>query len=174
MVVVLAVGALFALGAWSQVPGLTAVDRPATEVLEPSDSPTDADATDEDTRSPARKQKPVKTPPRDKAKVEVAKVPDSGTAMEVVLPGSQQAMTTAATSVEFVVSSFNVLGSSHTRGKGARRGFAPGPTRAGYAAQLITAHDVEIVGLQELQGDQMRTLMGKLPGYGIFPGPSMG
>ena len=185
MLVVLSVGSLFALGAWSAIPGLTAVDRPAPNVLVPSDGPAaDAPAEDEaddepedeakqDERPPVRKQKPIRTTREDRERVEVETVPDSGTAMEVVLPGSEQAMTSAATTVDFRVSSFNVLGSSHTRGKGARRGFAPGPTRAGYAAQLIASHDVEIVGLQELQPDQMRVLMNRLPGYGIFPGPSM-
>ena len=80
---------------------------------------------------------------------------------------------TVATSVDLVVSSFNVLGSSHTDRKGGRPGFAAGATRAGWAAQLVAGHDVDIVGFQELQADQMRVLMGALDGYGIFPGPSL-
>jgi endonuclease/exonuclease/phosphatase family metal-dependent hydrolase len=189
MLVVLSVGALFALGAWAAIPGLTPVDAPPTKVVEPPDAAVSADDEPEerrdepaeelaeraqqDDREPVRKVKRLRPTEEDRARVEVETVPESGSAMQVVLPGSEKALTTGVTSVDFVVSSFNVLGSSHTRGKGARRGFAPGATRAGYAAGLIAAHDVDIVGLQELQSDQMRTLTSRLPGYGIFPGPSM-
>jgi endonuclease/exonuclease/phosphatase family metal-dependent hydrolase len=67
------------------------------------------------------------------------------------------------------VISFNVLGSSHTRGRGGR---PAGVTRIGGAARLIAG--TPVVGLQELQPDQAASLGRRLPGYGTFPGNSMG
>jgi hypothetical protein len=73
---------------------------------------------------------------------------------------------------DFVISSFNVLGSSHTRGNG---GMAPGPVRVRNAAQLLNMHGVSIAGLQELQGDQFRSLMGATGGaFGVYPGMAAG
>lgn len=67
------------------------------------------------------------------------------------------------------VVTFNVLGSSHTRGRGGR---PSGVARMAGAAQLV--RDVPLVGLQELQSDQAASLMRRLPAYDIFPGNSMG
>ncbi len=94
--------------------------------------------------------------------------------------GSAQGTSSAATTVpeppatattEVVVSSFNVLGSSHTRGKKGRRGFAAGTTRAGFAAQLVQDRGVDLVGFQELERDQARVVVNRLPGYAMYPGP---
>jgi endonuclease/exonuclease/phosphatase family metal-dependent hydrolase len=80
-----------------------------------------------------------------------------------------------APTVQVVVSSFNVLGSSHTAGHGrGKRAKASGVARAGGAARLIQGNGVGIVGLQELQWDQAGVLSARLPGYGIYPGRSMG
>ena len=67
------------------------------------------------------------------------------------------------------VVSFNVLGSSHTRGRGGR---PSGVRRISGASQLV--RDAAIVGLQELQHDQAASLVSRLPNYSIFPGNSMG
>jgi endonuclease/exonuclease/phosphatase family metal-dependent hydrolase len=79
--------------------------------------------------------------------------------------------TRTAASTEIVVSSFNVLGSSHTKGKGRKRAFASGATRAGYAARLVRERNVDLVGFQELERDQARVVADQSPGYAIFPGP---
>jgi endonuclease/exonuclease/phosphatase family metal-dependent hydrolase len=67
------------------------------------------------------------------------------------------------------VITFNVLGTSHTRGPDGRPG---GVARIGGAARLIAG--TPIVGLQELQTDQAAAIARRLPGYGLFPGNSMG
>jgi cytoskeletal protein CcmA (bactofilin family) len=72
----------------------------------------------------------------------------------------------------FTVSSFNVLGSSHTRGTGKRPGMSSGPVRAGRAADLIRRHDAEVVGFQELQGDQLDVLR-RSTGMRFFPGDGL-
>ncbi|MDX6324371.1 MAG: hypothetical protein QOK15_725 [Nocardioidaceae bacterium] len=130
------------------------------------------------TRSPRAKAqgspRPIPSPkPGPKPQVKVDKVPDSGTGMQIILPGSTPAVPVEPTTVDVTVSSFNVLGASHTTSHGEKPRYADGATRAGWAAALIKAHDVGIVGLQELQDSQMRRLMHDLPGYDIFPGPSM-
>jgi hypothetical protein len=50
----------------------------------------------------------------------------------------------------FTISSFNILGSSHTGKKGA----AAGPARAARAGSLVRRKGVSVVGLQELQDNQ--------------------
>lgn len=87
----------------------------------------------------------------------------------------RRARNAPAPTVQVVVSSFNVLGSSHTAGHGKGKKARPsGVTRASGAARLISGNGVGIVGLQELQSDQARALSSRLPGYGIYPGNSMG
>jgi endonuclease/exonuclease/phosphatase family metal-dependent hydrolase len=74
--------------------------------------------------------------------------------------------------VQFVISTFNVLGSSHTTGQG---GMASGPTRIRQTANLLAHHGVDVVGLQELQGDQYRELQRVAGGtYDFWPGTAAG
>jgi hypothetical protein len=87
----------------------------------------------------------------------------------------KRARNAPAPTVQVVVSSFNVLGSSHTSGHGKGKKARPsGVARAAGAARLINGNGVGIVGLQELQWDQAGALSSRLPGYAIFPGRSMG
>lgn len=73
---------------------------------------------------------------------------------------------------DFVVSSFNVLGSSHTTGSG---GMAPGPARMRNAVALLGHHGVDVVGFQELQGDQYREFQRVAGGtYDVYPGTAAG
>jgi hypothetical protein len=74
---------------------------------------------------------------------------------------------------EFVISSFNVLGSSHTTGR--RDGMAPGRVRIRQAAQLLSHHGVDVVGFQELQLDQYQELA-RVAGatYDFWPGTAAG
>lgn len=78
-------------------------------------------------------------------------------------------------SLEFEVSSFNVLGSSHTAPGGTKPQMAPGGTRIGWAASLLTRHGVDVVGFQELQLDQARAFMRIRGGtFDLYPGSSAG
>ncbi len=73
----------------------------------------------------------------------------------------------------FGISSFNVLGSSHTAGKKAR--MAPGASRIRNAAVLLNQHGVDVVGFQELQGDQYRSFLGAAGGaFSVYPGLAAG
>lgn len=81
----------------------------------------------------------------------------------------------ALPSAEFVISSFNVLGSSHTRPGGNKPGMASGTTRMQWAVQLVERHGVDVVGFQELEEDQLHTFTRLAGGrFGIYPGMQLG
>ena len=99
--------------------------------------------------------------------------PDVAAPAPVPAPGTAAPGTTSEASARFRLSSFNVLGSSHTR-TGAR-GRAPGVVRIHGAAQLLARHDVDVVGFQELQSDQARELAQATGGaYSLYPGAGPG
>ena len=74
--------------------------------------------------------------------------------------------------LDFTISSFNMLGSSHTSGAGKRPGMASGRTRAGRAADLVRRHGSDVVGFQEMQGDQLATMQ-RQTSMDFYPGFSM-
>jgi hypothetical protein len=68
----------------------------------------------------------------------------------------------------FTVSSFNVLGASHTPPGGRR---ASGAIRIGYASRLLTRHHVDVVGFQELQASQLTRFLALTAGtWAVYPG----
>lgn len=70
----------------------------------------------------------------------------------------------------FTVSSFNVLGASHTR-TGKR---APGVTRIVWANQLLDRHHVDVAGFQEMQPEQVTKFLDITQGsWGLYPGLSL-
>ncbi|MGL5808731.1 MAG: endonuclease/exonuclease/phosphatase family protein [Nocardioides sp.] len=79
--------------------------------------------------------------------------------------------TVARLSSEFRIGTLNILGSQHSAGKG---GYGPGTYRAGIAASLIRSRGIEVMGLQEVQDDQLAVLDGALAGYAIWPGQGLG
>jgi len=83
--------------------------------------------------------------------------------------GAGTAPAASTRSTDFVLSSFNVLGASHTRHGG--RGRAPGVVRIRGAAELLARHDVDVAGFQELQHEQARALQAATGGgYALYPG----
>ncbi|MFT4008470.1 MAG: endonuclease/exonuclease/phosphatase family protein [Nocardioidaceae bacterium] len=68
----------------------------------------------------------------------------------------------------FRVGTFNVLGSSHT--VDGNRGYRTGPTRAADAGRVIATRHLDVVGLQELQRNQVEPLLETAGGYSIYPG----
>ncbi|CAA9412453.1 MAG: hypothetical protein AVDCRST_MAG75-2842 [uncultured Propionibacteriaceae bacterium] len=77
----------------------------------------------------------------------------------------------AAPSAIFKVSSFNVLGSSHTVNSNQ---FESGTLRIRWAANLLERNNTSVVGFNELQQDQFNTFM-RYTGdtYGIYPGDQL-
>src|SRR3954452_1204379 len=68
----------------------------------------------------------------------------------------------------FTVSSFNVLGSSHTPAGGTR---AVGTTRIVWAHELLIQHHVDVAGFQEMQPDQAEKFLSITNGkWALYPG----
>ncbi|WP_372728677.1 endonuclease/exonuclease/phosphatase family protein [Nocardioides sp.] len=78
---------------------------------------------------------------------------------------------TPGTPFTFQIGTLNVLGSQHTRGS---RRYGPGTSRAGMLADAILGRGVDVVGLQEVQDDQLAVLRSRLGGYTIWPGQALG
>lgn len=81
----------------------------------------------------------------------------------------------AVPAASFVISTFNVLGGSHTSSGGNKSGYASGPTRMQNAVHLIERHGVDVVGFQELEQDQLYTFQ-RMEGsrYAVYPGMALG
>lgn len=67
----------------------------------------------------------------------------------------------------FNVSSFNVLGSSHTNAGGNKPGLASGVDRMRGALAAMKSHNVDIAGMQEFQGDQQAAFKRLAPNFGV-------
>ncbi|WP_139978212.1 hypothetical protein [Nocardioides litoris] len=105
--------------------------------------------------------------------IKLAKLADVDEAM--ARKGKTRVPTREVESLSFVVSSFNILGASHTRGPGARRGFGSAEARLGGQIELLDAKGVSVAGLQESQGPQISGLLGRTGDtWGIFPGLQLG
>jgi hypothetical protein len=78
-------------------------------------------------------------------------------------------------SLDFTISSFNVLGSSHTASGGVHARFAPGRVRMQTASSLVLHHGVDVVGFQEMQADQLGVFLRNTGGaFDVYPGYSLG
>lgn len=71
----------------------------------------------------------------------------------------------------FQVGTLNVLGSQHTLGNSR---FGPGVARTARAVDMFAARGMDIVGLQEVQDDQLGVLYNRLGGFEIWPGRALG
>jgi alpha-tubulin suppressor-like RCC1 family protein/endonuclease/exonuclease/phosphatase family metal-dependent hydrolase len=88
---------------------------------------------------------------------------------------SESARRKAKKSFTTKVLTFNLLGSQHTAPSGDRPDWAPGRIRSEWASSLIATRDGSLVGLQEIQPDQVTSLNTATDGrYTFFPGTSMG
>jgi endonuclease/exonuclease/phosphatase family metal-dependent hydrolase len=85
---------------------------------------------------------------------------------------TQRVVETKPATSSFRVGTLNILGSNHTRGGHGRYG--AGTTRAGISTGLIESRGIDIVGLQEVQDDQLVVLDNQLDGYGIWPMQTLG
>lgn len=168
MLVILAGGGLLLTNAPSSDTGATSGTLSPTDP--PSSTPTEAVPTpDDETEGDDRGPKGDRG-----GEPEIEEVPESGTGMEIVMPGDAAEAPEFTSSLDLNISSFNLLGTSHTvpGGTHSGRGYAPGPTRARWAASLVRDQGLDIVGWQELEADQARTVLASLPGYQMYPGPS--
>lgn len=74
----------------------------------------------------------------------------------------------------FRMATFNALGSSHTHKGGHRKQKASGAARTARAGQYVLDNNIDLVGFQEMQGDQRSAFMGATGGrYALYPGDSL-
>ena len=74
----------------------------------------------------------------------------------------------------FRMATFNALGSSHTRKHGHRKQRAPGTARTARAGAYVMDNNIDLVGFQEMQGDQRRAFMNATGGrYALYPGDQL-
>jgi len=85
---------------------------------------------------------------------------------------AQQAQSLAAHQpAVFRVATLNVLGSSHTSARGDESARPAGPWRIRRSLQVLAAHQVSVVGLQEFETIQARTFLAQSGGaWQIYPG----
>ena len=86
---------------------------------------------------------------------------------------AKKAAEEAATPFTFHIGTLNVLGSQHTAGSSR---WASGVTRAGFTSSIVTGYGIDLMGLQEVQDDQLGVFMGRLgaAGYAVWPARTMG
>jgi hypothetical protein len=88
--------------------------------------------------------------------------------LATVEPASSTTRRAVPPTTTFTVSSFNVLGASHTPVGGTR---AVGTTRIVWANQLLEQHHVDVVGFQEMQGVQLTKFLQITAGaWSVYPG----
>jgi endonuclease/exonuclease/phosphatase family metal-dependent hydrolase len=77
--------------------------------------------------------------------------------------------------LRFVVSSFNVLGASHTSPGGNKPGWASASARMGPQIRMLNDNDVDVVGFQEFEHTQFTEFMRRTDGaWGVYPALSLG
>lgn len=75
----------------------------------------------------------------------------------------------------FTITTFNILGSQHSAPGGAAAEFAPGRIRTEWAAALVASYGSSVVGLQEIQADQLTALARATGGrFDFWPGTALG
>jgi hypothetical protein len=160
----------------------------ATPLPSPTASPTAAPAPKRTKR--AKPAPPVGLPVAPMAGAWTGPVADAGTVLPdeqfpagedpvtQTVPGPSGAGSSGAGSsgsgTEFTMASFNLLGSSHTNGRGHSPGMASGPARMSGALQILAGHQISVVGLQEFQPDQRQAFQSRATGWSMYPGLSMG
>ncbi|WP_028637165.1 endonuclease/exonuclease/phosphatase family protein [Nocardioides sp. URHA0032] len=71
----------------------------------------------------------------------------------------------------FRIGTFNVLGASHTKAGGNKKGWAPAPTRMSWATSIVQASDADVIGFQEFESPQVSTFLARTAGaWAVFPG----
>jgi Endonuclease/Exonuclease/phosphatase family len=98
---------------------------------------------------------------------------EKGTTLKLVPPPPPEPPKPSGGPFSFRIGSFNVLGSQHTAKGGDRQKFPPASVRTPAAAALVAKHGVDVLGTQELQDDQLRSLQART-GMAAYPGFAWG
>ncbi len=147
----------------------TSPEAPETREV-PSPAPTTASGSPSESTVSRARTRTAPKPQRVMQAKEVRRKPPSVLKRERVLAARAEA---AALPVTLRIATFNVLGSQHTAPGGERRNFPVASWRTPQAVALIRKHDVDVVGLQELQADQLNGITAGT-GFAAYPGYAFG
>ena len=163
------VGSPVASGAPTPTAASTAAGLPDTPILTPGAPPAASGTTaPEPSASTATPTAPTTT-----ATAPVGSPTPAPTPTPTPTPTPRSRPVETLPSLDFTIGSFNVLGASHTTGRGSRPGYAPGTVRARGAAALLQRHRADVIGFQELQTSQLAALR-RLTDLDFYPGSSLG
>ena len=163
-------------------PSTAESSSPSASTDDSSTSPTAAATPARSTEQPTgvTKTKPGK-PPAPKVRARPAAVatdmPDGADLAASVrdLLGERPEPEPDSEPAEFRISSFNVLGASHTTARGNKPRYASGVSRISGTVRLLESLGVDVVGLQEFELVQFHALK-RMTGdrYAVYPGPALG
>ncbi|MDO9456142.1 hypothetical protein [Nocardioides sp.] len=158
----------------------TAVDD-ATDTTDATDDPTDDATTDEATEATeasetaATEAARAATARKLERKVDArkAELADRVKEAEQLARELRRQRELLSAPFDVRVGSLNVLGSQHTAPGGTRRSYPPASVRSPQQAGLISKQGLEIVGMQELQEDQLNSISSRT-GLTAYPGYAWG
>lgn len=125
----------------------------------------------------ADQQATLKAQPSKKPRAQVTKKHDRKKPKKSLLDTVQEQVTEIplVPAATFRVSSFNVLGASHTARSGNKPGYRSGPQRMAGAVGLVRAFGVDVVGFQEFESTQFGAFNRMTGGsWGVYPGLQLG
>jgi hypothetical protein len=150
----------------------TAIDDGADESPEPTSEPTSEPTAIE---TPAIEPLPAATVRKLERKVEArkAELADRVQEAERLARDVRRRRLRRTAPFDVRIGTFNVLGSQHTAPGGERRNYPPASVRSPAQAAFINEHGLEIVGMQELQEDQLNSITSRT-GLTAYPGYAWG
>lgn len=96
-------------------------------------------------------------------------------ATQAAAQAAAQGATQAASPISLRLATFNVLGSNHTGRHGDMRRYASGSKRARWASDVIRRSGLDVLGLSEVQRDQLAVFQHDLGDeYDFYPGTAQG
>lgn len=138
---------------------------------EPAPAPVAAERTSAAELATMSPQEIARESLEDRGRVALQSVPSGGRS----LASSAEKIANRAQPFDFVLTTFNILGSQHTAPGGPAAEFAPGRLRTEWAAGLLASYGSSVVGLQELQRDQLAALARATGGrFDFWPGTALG
>lgn len=163
-----AVATLAVVAVIAAVIAALAVFRPDDGAADPADAVTDVMLSTPDPSQPVRAGATLRKDGTSAGKVtgKPQRVNGAGKALR---RKTQRALEVEPTT--FRVSTFNVLGASHTKPGGNKRGWAPASVRMAWATSILRSWDVDVVGFQEFESSQVSTFLARTAGaWDVYPG----
>ena len=164
---VLGVALALTLGGLVAVDNRTWIANSANDLFQPADAGEMTTSADSPSPSPSRHTEANRPAPR-RTKPEPYKVVKADKPLELAPVFKTVEKTLSGT---FTVGTYNILGSNHTHNS---KQWAPGVVRTRRAVGEIQGRGIGLIGMQEVQTDQLSVLVGGLPNYTVWPAQAFG